>query len=198
MRHNRFRYAFWEEARAAGLDVEKEKANLLPERPDQDGIPTVSGRRPADVFWKDGEPVGGGSRCRGIAWDFAVTSGMRADRLRGQGEDVGRVFREYEDFKRQHLDTATQCSKEGFFFEPLVVEAHGGGWSGTLRKVIDDIAARQTTLHEGPEPASLRIAQRLTICLQAENARAILKRLTGPEPAEGKEEEVMWETGQFQ
>ena len=59
MRHNWFRNAFWEEARAAGMDVEKEKANLLPERPDQDGIPTVSGTRPADVFWKDGDPVGG-------------------------------------------------------------------------------------------------------------------------------------------
>ncbi len=46
VRHHRFLSAFLEEARAAGLDVEKKKANLLPERPDQDGIPTISGRRP--------------------------------------------------------------------------------------------------------------------------------------------------------
>ncbi len=81
----------------------------------------------------------------------------------------------------------------------MVVEAHGGGWSGTLRKVVDDIAARQKTLHDGSEPGSLRIAQRLAICLQAENARAILKRLSGPEMAEVTiEDEATWDTGQYQ
>ena len=96
---------------------------------------------------------------------------MRADRLKGQGEDVGRVFREYEAFKKQHLDTAAQCSKEGFFFQPLVVEAHGGGWSGTWRKVIDDIAARQTTLHEG--------RSRLLFGLLSDSLSAFKQRMRG-------------------
>ena len=43
----------------------------------------------------------------------------------------------------------------------------------------------------------MRIAKRLSICLQAKNARAILKRLSSPEPETGAEEEVAWdhETG---
>ena len=129
-----------------------------------------------------------------MAWDFAVTSGMRADRLVDQGVGVGRVFSEYEVFKKQHQDTERQCQQQGFSFEPLVVEAHGGGWSGTLRKVVDDLALRQKTVwSDSPEPASLRIAQRLSICLQAENARAVLKRMSAPEEQGASEEEAAWD-----
>ena len=104
-----------------------------------------------------------------------------------------RIFREYEHFKKQYKSTAEQCKNEGFAFEPLIIEAHGGGWSGTLRKVVDNIARRQdATGSGGPEPASLRIAQRLSICLQAENARAILKRLAHRE-VETAEEEAEWD-----
>ena len=62
-----------------------------------------------------------------------------------------------------------------------------------MRKVVDNIARRQdATGSGGPEPASLRIAQRLSICLQAENARAILKRLAHRE-VETAEEEAEWD-----
>ena len=104
-----------------------------------------------------------------------------------------RVFREYEHFKKQYKNTAEQCKNEGFAFEPLIIEAHGGGWSGILRKVVDNIARRQdATSSGGAEPASLRIAQRLSICLRAENARANLKRLAHRE-VETTEEEAEWD-----
>ena len=62
-----------------------------------------------------------------------------------------------------------------------------------MRKVVDNIARRQdATGYGGAEPASLRIAQRLSICLQAENARAILKRLVHRE-VETEEEEAEWD-----
>ena len=64
VRHNKFRNIVWEESRTAGLDTEKEKANLLPERPSQDEIRCSSGRRPADIFWKGGEPIGGSQGSR--------------------------------------------------------------------------------------------------------------------------------------
>ena len=35
--HSRFRKIFWEESRAAGLPTDKEKANLLPDRPSEEG-----------------------------------------------------------------------------------------------------------------------------------------------------------------
>ena len=198
VRHNRFRNIFWEESRAAGLPTDKEKANLLPDRPSEEGIrPTTGkkapGRRPADVFWKGGVPICGDIGVNGVAWDFAVTSGLRADKLTDQGADVERIFREYEHWKKQYKNTAEHCKSEGFAFEPLIIEAHGGGWSGTLRKVVDNIARRQdATSSGGAEPASLRIAQRLSICLQAENARAILKRLAHRE-VETTEEEAEWD-----
>jgi hypothetical protein len=188
VRHNKFRNIMWEESRMAGMDTQKEKANLLPERPAFDGVKGTAGRRPADVWWKGGE---GG---KGVAWDFAVTSGMRADRLKNMGKDPGKIFSDYEDYKRGYKDTDELCKLQGFVFAPLVVEAHGGGWSGALRKTVDNIARRQRAVwSEGGETVSLRIAQRLSICLQAENARAVLRRMPSPvsegEGAEGS----LWE-----
>jgi hypothetical protein len=118
---------------------------------------------------------------------------MRADRIKCQGEHVSNIFLDYEELKKRHQQTDEQCIRQGFAFEPLIIEAHGGGWSPTLRKVVDNIAVRQQALSDdGTVPASLRIAQRLSICLQAENARAVLKRLAGQEPEADNEEESPW------
>ena len=107
VRHNRLRNIFWEESRTAGLMTEREKANLLPDRPSEDGIRAATGkatqgRRPADVYWKGGVPISGDVGGKGVAWDFAVTSGLRTDKLTDQGVDVERVFREYEQIKNQY------------------------------------------------------------------------------------------------
>jgi hypothetical protein len=188
VRHNKFRNIMWEESRLAGMDTQKEKANLLPDRPALDGVKGASGRRPADVWWKGGE---GG---KGVAWDFAVTSGMRADRLKDLGKDPAKIFSDYEDYKRGYKDTDELCKQQGFVFAPLIVEAHGGGWSGALRKTVDNIARRQRAVwSEEGEAVSLRIAPRLSICLQAENARAVLRRMPILESENEREEGSLWE-----
>ena len=177
VRHNRMRNMVFEEAIRGAMAVEKEKANLLPGRPTDDGLRTEGeARRPADIWWKDGK--GGKSE----AWDFAATSGMRADRLGNAGgnkKGTSAVIPKYEDFKINYKDTAKLCEEQGIDFIPMVVEAHGGGMSGNLRARLDEIAKRQRCTGvdcEGVEPG-LYIAQRFSLCLQAENARAIWRRL---------------------
>ena len=95
---NRFRNVMYEESLRGGMVVEKEKANLLPGRPTDDGIKEEGdARRPADIWWK------GGKEGRNEAWDFAATSGMRADRVGNGGSDqkgVGAIILDYEKFKR--------------------------------------------------------------------------------------------------
>ena len=178
VRHNKIRDILWEESRAAGMDTTKEKANLLPARPQEDGMPDGEARRPADIWWA------GGVGSRGVAWDFAITSGMRKERLHDRGLDVRAVFEDYEDYKRTYKDTERQCKDQGFSFQPLVLEAHGGGWSKAFRAVVGEVARRQraawNNAHEEP---SLRIAQRLSISINAENARAVLRRSPTPEEA---------------
>ena len=67
----------------------------------------------------------------------------------------------------------------------MILEAHGGGWSGTFRGVIDWVARSAAAAHhEEPAAVALRIAQRISSSLQRENARAVLRRqaLQDPEP----------------
>ena len=55
------------------------------------------------------------------------------------------------------------------------------GWSLLARSVLDWLAKAQSAAwREGQEPASLRIAQRISCTLQRENARAVLRRLVPP------------------
>jgi hypothetical protein len=187
VRHNKVRNIVWEETQKAGMETVKEKANLLPARPGDDGIRAEGARRPADIWWK------GGDRGRGEAWDFAVTSGLRGDRMR-KGEDGARaVFADYEDFKKGYKDTNQQCEAQGIKFQPLILEAHGGGFSPALRDRLETVARRQRAVwSEGHEDAGLVIAQRISICLQAENARAIIRRLRTPEGGTRGSEEQDW------
>ena len=176
IRHNAIRDVVFEEAAGGGLRPEREKAGLLPERPVTAGLRADSatntgGRRPADVWLHRGAT--GGEE----ALDFAVTSAMRGDLFRHAAEDPGRVFVEYNRHKREYKNTANACKEAGFGFTPMVMEAHGGGWSPTARGVLAWLA-RQVAAAALEEPAavSLRIAQRTSCILQRENARAILRR----------------------
>ena len=79
------------------------------------------------------------------------------------------------------LDGATEdlCEKQGFEFRPLIFEAHGGGMSDTMWDLIQDLGKRQRELWGGgmrQATMSLEAAQRIAIRLQAENARATLRR----------------------
>ena len=92
-------------------------------------------------------------------------------------ETPGLVFQNYEDTKRQYKDTAATCVAAGFNFVPLILEAHGGGWSPLLRSTVDWVSKTQAICHHEDKAAvSLRIAQRISCTLQKENARAILRR----------------------
>ena len=130
-------------------------------------------RRPADIWLRRGRH--GGQE----ALDFAVTSGLRNDLYRAVAEDAGTVFAEYESFKRQYKSTDQLCHNQGLCFTPMVLEAHGGGWSPLVRGVVDWIAQKSAAVHnERPSAISLKVAQRISCTLQRENARAILRRRT--------------------
>ena len=117
--------------------------------------------------------------------------GAKAERGRVTGlfspvaESPGLVFCRYEQMKREYKDTAQLCLEAGFTFSPMVLEAHAGGWSPLTRHTFDWLAkAQAASQHEDPSIVSLRIAQRISCTLQAENARAILQRTVGPSSAE--------------
>ena len=59
----------------------------------------------------------------------------------------------------------------------MIVEAHGGGWSPTFRRVIDWISKSSALANnEEQSSVSLLVAQRISCSLRRENARAILRR----------------------
>ena len=172
VRHNAIRDQVFDELHKAGVPAEREKAGLLPGRPQGDGVPSpAQARRPADI-WLPGR----GPRLP-QALDFAVSSGLR-DPQPGAGEnDVASLFAEYEEHKRSYKETEAQCQRQGLSFTPFVVEAHAGGISPLARRALDtlsnDIAA---ATHSMPAAVSLKIAQRISCSLQRESARAIIRR----------------------
>ena len=91
---------------------------------------------------------------------------------------AGKVAAAYEDRKRSFQDTETLCRGQGLQFVPLVAEATGGGWGPTAVKTWRELgglyAARLgLTASEGTE----QLLQSLSVTLQRENARAVLRRL---------------------
>ena len=194
VRHNCLRNLVWEEATAPGLRAEREKQGLLPKPPDEEGIKGCTGdRRPADVWLPHGP-----SR-KSTALDFAVTCGMRHDSWQHAAQDPNIIFEKYEAFKREFRSTDETCTRQGFTFQPMIIEAHGGSWSPAARRVFDSIAQHQTAAwNEGQESTSLKLAQRLSCSLQRENARALLRRFVDMEPqaavdAWEVEAEMRWE-----
>ena len=190
IRHNRLRNIVFEEGVRAGLAPEREKQGLLPGQPSSDGVrspPTREGlasrqrRRPADVFFPRGAS---GMR---TALDFACTSGMRADNLREAANDPGSIVVAYEQTKRDFKPpgesdtTEVLCSSEGLQFQPMVVEAHAGGWTKIGRQFFEFLARQlAAATNSQAEVMSLGIAQRLAATLQRENARAVLRRMREP------------------
>ena len=171
IRHNAVRNIVFAESMAGGLRPEKEKGGLLPDRPGTDGLPSGLGRRPADLW------LPRGMSGQGEALDFAVTSGMRADVFRVAAVSPETVFHRYERHKREYKHTADSCEAAGFRFTPMVLEAHGGGWSSLARGTFDWIARQTAAVQfEDPSTTALKMAQRISVSLHRENARAILKR----------------------
>jgi len=65
----------------------------------------------------------------------------------------------------------------------MIIEAHGGGMSSSLRSAINWMAKAGASLgNDSQASLSLRIAQRISCSLQRENARAVLRRMVVDEP----------------
>ena len=172
VRHNGIRDQVYQEAKAGGQRVEREKQGLLPARPSEDGLLANSqARRPADVW------IHPRSSEKAWALNFACISGLCVPNLVNDDAEVSAIFCDYETYKKTYKDTEKQCEAQGIEFKPMVVEAHAGGMPPHLRKVIERIAEETAPLHfQEKEVVSLRIAQRISVSLQRETARAVLRR----------------------
>ena len=176
IRHNALRNCTFRFARSSGANPQKEKPGLLPPRPDAECIKEKShssGRRPADIWmprWCDGGPA---------ALDFAVTSGMRGAALHRSAIDHSATVVDYEASKRNYLSTAAQCEQQGLQFLPIVIEAHGGTWGPTAKQAFKALCREYANSNSVETSAACSdFAQRISIALERENARAILRRLT--------------------
>lgn len=176
LRHNALRNLVCVVAELAGLRPEKEKSGLLPKRPQDEeirGERLHNGRRPADIWvpqWQTGRPA---------AWDFAVTSGLQQGMLFTTVEEPSAALTNYERYKREFQDTTRQCDRQGLDFLPLVAEAHSGAWGPTARAVWHFLA-KTWAASTGTDMSviSAFLAQRTSVTLHRENARAILRRMT--------------------
>ena len=75
------------------------------------------------------------------------------------------------------MNTEEICNSAGFQFVPMILEAHGGGWSPSFRKAVNWISAAGAARGIDTKAAwSLQMAQRISCSLQRENARSILRR----------------------
>jgi len=130
---------------AAGLNPVLERPGLLPASPD-DAAPT-SRRRPADVYlptWTNGAPA---------ALDFAVTSPQRQEAMASVGAGGPGGLELYEAFKRDHLDTASCCARQGLTFVPMVVEPTGA-WGSTALSTLSALAKRSAA-YSGDHPGAV-------------------------------------------
>ena len=179
-RHNRLRSVLAARAQSAGLSPEVEKPNLLPQRPDDDGVAGVvgqGGRRPADV-WVPSWGVHGPA-----AFDFAVTSGLRQGFVSASAASGSRATEEYETRKRVYQRTQEACAAVGLQFVPLIAEACGGGWGPAAMQTWETLAeALATRTGETAAAEKVKLLQALSITLQRENARAVVRR-AGWDPA---------------
>eukprot|EP00438_Fugacium_kawagutii_P031207 Skav220802 [mRNA] locus=scaffold150:387859:398258:+ [translate_table: standard] len=136
------------------------------------GRPSLSQRRPADVYlpsWGAHGPA---------AFDLAATSGLRGSVVAASAADGAVAVTNYEQRKRAHRNTEQLCAGQGLQFIPLVVEACAGGLGPTsvtaFRKLGTLHAAR---LGLPASEGTAQIFQALSVALQRENARAVLRRL---------------------
>ena len=118
---------------------------------------------------------------------------MQSEWLQQPVGSVACIHDEYAKRKREFQQTEAQCSAKGLRFRPLIIEAHGGGLSADFRRVIDSLARRESSITPASfESPSLRLAQRITLRLHAENARATLCRLGAKRSAESSLGEAAW------
>eukprot|EP00660_Eupelagonema_oceanica_P019241 gene19241-biopygen28147 len=92
----------------------------------------------------------------------------------------------YEDCKRGHLDTAADCARQGFEFNPAVFETTGAR-APTISRLLQELArARATRRGETPADVARRQHEALSVSIRRSNARMLLRRLA----ADGASEEA--------
>ena len=166
-KHNSVRNEVGRFAGRASLNPELEKAGLLPPSPEE---PLSNRRRPADVYlpsWAGGTPA---------ALDFACTSPQRQDALERTAQGGASAAEAYTAFKKQFLDTAEQCSRQGIQFLPMVFEP-SGAWAPESLHTLREIA-RISSLRSGTEESLMlgALLQRLSVVIRTAGARAVLRR----------------------
>ena len=108
---------------------------------------------------------------------FCHHSGLRSDMVNRSAEDGSAASKDYEDFKRSHLDTEKLCQAEGISFIPIICEADGGGWGPAAHNVWSELAKHKSILTGEPDSIiAVRLLQSLGLILHRENSCAILRR----------------------
>ena len=193
----------------ADLAPVKEKAGLLPARAEGDrpgplgeehlppeppdpGSGRRQMRRPADIWVKPwaGTSAARGKGLAGVAYDVAVTSVLCPAVLCQPVTPTAAQdhLRSYADKKRAYQDTAKQCLDASLDFVPLVFDGCSGGWDSEVQTLLSEAArimvAKGNTLDAacGRSVHSI-VAQRTSISLQKELARATIRRQAGIPPA---------------
>ena len=138
LRHNAVRNLLCTWTDRAGLQPEKEKAEvLLPQRPEDAGL---ARRRPADIYLPAfrGTPT---------ALDLAVTACQPSESLAEAGRVACAAVAAYARAKESHLHTADVCASQGVKFQPMVLESTGA-WEASASRVLWDMA-RAVATREG-------------------------------------------------
>ena len=162
-RHHAARNRIGTFASAAGLRPELEAPGLLQPGPEQ---PAADRRRPADVFLPSWP----------AALDVAITSPHRLDAPPEASTRPGATALAYENYKRNYLNTATDCDAQGFQFRPIVGEPTGG-WGPSAVCTFKKLAKAQADLsHEDAGHILAIELQHLCTAVRRANARAVLCR----------------------
>ena len=129
------------------------------------------GRRPADVYL----PIGWNGTP--MALDFAITSPTRTEYVAVAATHTLTAAKAYSSHKRNYLDTANQCQRNGVEFVPIVAESTGA-WSDEARAALRFICQARSRWSGRPEDALFQeLVQRLCVAIRSSNARATLRRV---------------------
>jgi hypothetical protein len=96
-------------------------------------------------------------------------------------ESAGAAAFAYETYKRSHINTDVECTRQGVAFIPMVAESSGGwGPKGfeTLRQLAKTAAANSG--RDGDATMG-QLLQRLSVVIRSAKARAILRRAGHPQ-----------------
>ncbi len=108
---------------------------------------------------------------------MAVTSGLRSGYMFLSSLDGGTATLTYEARKRSFLDTHNHCKSEGIHLHPFVLEAAGGSFGPSARRVLSLFANSAAKLTgECSSQKVEQFSQRLSLILHETNARSILLR----------------------